>query len=68
MRTLVGYEDILTLMEPDQRVSEPLITLWLMCSSCTRLLSTPNLYHEDLTKDHADANTLPLDLKTRSQN
>lgn len=50
------------------RVSEPLITLWLMCSSCTRLLSTLNLYHEDLTKDHADANTLPLDLKTMSQN
>lgn len=63
----MGREDILTLMELDQRVLEPLITLWL-CSFCICLLSILNLYHEDLIKDLADDNTLPLDLKTMSQN
>lgn len=68
MGPLVGREDILTLMELDQSLGASHLTLWLMCSFCTCLLSILNLYHEDLTKDLADDNTLPLDLKTMSQN
>lgn len=65
METLVCPEYILTLMELDQRVLEPLVTLGVRCSFCTHLLSILNLYREALTKDRVDDNTVPL--KTMSQ-